>query len=582
MTLPVNEIVCGDCLNALKTFPAESINCCISSPPYWALRDYGVAGQLGLEPTIEEYIDRLCDIYDEVKRVLRKDGTCFVNLGDTYHNATKWTYQNGAQTISGGNPIDLATGRKQNQGIPEKCLCLIPQRFAIEMVNRGWILRNVIIWHKPNPMPSSANDRFTVDFEYVYFFVKNKKYFFEPQYEVQSENTHAKGSQLEPPYESAGVGHKDWHKNTPNQWLPLGRNKRTVWIIPTQPFTEWTQTCHLSHVVQDGPCDGRMHIVSPSCPVHGGFFDLFAMLSYGEHATDELTHILHTEFGLSQVRLNDFVPTLKPHVYYFGQHNWDYLLNKYFPSAKDYNNKNHKKAHALLTNPSCKPSAERLSRIVHTLTVRGLSEQSRDIFENNTWPDDLGGHLLEQMIFRTVDKPSFQKLLKNNSCSCGLYHIKHQETSHFATYPEKLIEPMILSGCPEFVCSKCGKPRKKIYKTEYITPKTRPSCSNIDRNRYTNSMDTMVGYRPNKILSKENTYTGFTDCGCGADFKPGIVFDPFMGSGTTAVVAAKNRRDWSGTEINPEYIKMANIRISAIETAVPVKERRNGQTGLFE
>ncbi|KKL14376.1 hypothetical protein LCGC14_2516260, partial [marine sediment metagenome] len=84
MTLPVNEIICGSALEVLKTLPADSINCCISSPPYWALRDYGVEGQLGLEPTFEEYIDKLCTIYDEVKRVLRKDGTCFVNLGDTY------------------------------------------------------------------------------------------------------------------------------------------------------------------------------------------------------------------------------------------------------------------------------------------------------------------------------------------------------------------------------------------------------------------------------------------------------------------------------------------------------------------
>ncbi len=242
MDLPVNKIICGDAKTELAKLPAESINCCISSPPYWALRDYGVDGQLGLEPTFEEYIDKLCSIYDEVKRVLRKDGTCFVNLGDTYAGSGRgW----------GGKQAYLKPSFRRDKepiprsdfqvpGVSAKSLCLIPQRFAIEMVNRGWILRNTIIWKKPNPMPSSAKDRFTVDFEDVYFFTKNKRYWFEPQYE---------------PYECANPesvsyrksGKSDSRKDRPNGIMPafgdngfwkpdnpLGRNKRCVWTIPTQ------------------------------------------------------------------------------------------------------------------------------------------------------------------------------------------------------------------------------------------------------------------------------------------------------------------------------------------------------------
>ena len=123
--LPINQIICGDCLEVLKTLPDESVSCCISSPPYWSLRDYGVDGQLGLEKTFEEYIDKLCTIYDEVKRVLRKDGTCWVNLGDTYGTHTgKRTGQFGTDIDSDINSI--FTKNRQPQTVPEKSLCLIP------------------------------------------------------------------------------------------------------------------------------------------------------------------------------------------------------------------------------------------------------------------------------------------------------------------------------------------------------------------------------------------------------------------------------------------------------------------------
>jgi len=241
----VNRIICGDAKTELKKLPDGSINCCVSSPPYWALRDYGVVGQLGLEPTFEEYIDKLCTIYDEVKRVLRPDGTCFVNLGDTYGGLKVGNTE--TRKYKG-----IVTDSFTKSGGVDKSLCLIPQRFAIEMVNRGWILRNVIIWHKPNPMPSSAKDRFTVDFEYVYFFVKNKKYWFEPQYEPYLTESNAERPRMgqgnrtkyysKRGYGGGGtsfIGHSGNYKTDGTTILnPLGRNKRTVWTIPTQAFPE--------------------------------------------------------------------------------------------------------------------------------------------------------------------------------------------------------------------------------------------------------------------------------------------------------------------------------------------------------
>ena len=235
--LEINKIYNCDCLEGLKEIDDESINCCITSPPYWALRDYGVDGQLGLEPTFEEYIDKLCNIFDEVKRVLRKDGTCWVVIGDTYggtgtgqeksmESKNKQTSGQYEDAIEARNTKNIAT-----KGIYDKCLLMIPFRFAIEMVNRGWILRNTIIWYKPNCMPASVKDRFTVDFEYIFFFVKNKKYWFEQQFEPQQ--NWGLRDRTEGKYKKAGLAN-----GLTGEINIEGRNKRSVWQVTTKPFKE--------------------------------------------------------------------------------------------------------------------------------------------------------------------------------------------------------------------------------------------------------------------------------------------------------------------------------------------------------
>ncbi len=230
-----NKILEGDALQELKKLPSESINCVMTSPPYWALRDYQVRGQLGLEPTFDEYIKHLCDIFDEVQRVLRKDGTCFVNLGDTYS-----TVSGNMRSKEFNHPKYQKAKKVMNFTQPktellDKTLIMIPFRFAIEMVNRGWILRNTIIWHKANCMPSSAKDRFTVDFEYLFFFTKSKKYWFETQREPTITRDKL-------------VRDRDTTKlnNTPGRTRMAGlrtndyetKNKRTVWNINPKPFPE--------------------------------------------------------------------------------------------------------------------------------------------------------------------------------------------------------------------------------------------------------------------------------------------------------------------------------------------------------
>ena len=235
--MKTNIILHGDCLRKLRELPEESIDMCMTSPPYWALRDYGVKGQLGLESDFDTYVKKLCDVFEEVKRVLKKQGTCWVNLGDTYYTKSGNGFLN--DQINPNSRIEQTGINRANKlrgkGLLEsKNLTLVPLRFAIEMQKRGWIIRNVIIWHKPNVMPSSVKDRFTVDFEYVFFFSKNKKYYFETQREPHKtlsikRTKHSWNGHREPNSAYSGM-------NIKNMCHPKGRNKRTVWKITTKPF----------------------------------------------------------------------------------------------------------------------------------------------------------------------------------------------------------------------------------------------------------------------------------------------------------------------------------------------------------
>ena len=462
MILEVNKLYNLDCREGMAKMDAESVDCCISSPPYWSLRDYGIEGSiwggdagcehdfeeknvafnkrndkqeiektlirakekgydvggwgaskrgaealdrsaipnssfcvkcnawkgsLGLEPNFELFITHLCDVYDEVKRVLKKTGTCWVNLGDTYSSSStksNWDTFADYRTDGGAGKRDIGGNipkKRDMGGIPSKCLMMLPQRFAIEMINRGWILRNVIIWHKPNCMPSSARDRFTVDFEQVYLFVKAKKYWFDQDAVrvPQTGNAHPKGKKLNPPKEAFKEGIPGWSKSTPNVIVPGGKNRRTVWTIPT-------------------------------------------------HANPE---------------------------------------------------------------------------------------------------------------------------------------------AHFATFPPKLVIPMIKAGCPRAVCSVCGTARERIVEREkdynFIRSDTgKPRNKKlVDCNTKNDSLKdkSKGGFYFKEYYHIKNKTLGWSDCGCNEGWDKGLVLDPFSGSGTTLYQANLLKRDFIGFEMSKEYCKIADKKL---------------------
>lgn len=244
----------GDALALLRRMPSESVQCVVTSPPYFGLRDYGVKGQLGLEsrpdclgwatgePCGECYICHMVAIFREVKRTLRDDGVCFLNIGDTYSQAGHWGGSKGydnKQSTNAGSIRRTARNAKEI-GAKDKDLLLIPFRLALALQADGYYVRSDIIWHKRAPMPESVKDRPTKAHEYILMLTKSTQYFYDQEAvrEGVTGGTHSRGTKMRPPKEALaadmGHGHKDWCIKTPD---PVSaRNLRSVWSLSPDPF----------------------------------------------------------------------------------------------------------------------------------------------------------------------------------------------------------------------------------------------------------------------------------------------------------------------------------------------------------
>lgn len=514
-----------DVMKALKNIDSESVNCLMTSPPYWALRDYGSSvestwdgdnncehewgteiitsskcadatisgtieyhkksfsssssfcskcgawkGQIGLEPTFDLYIKHLCDIFDEVKRVLRKDGTCWVNLGDTYGTKSGSGFANDnlnpltKEQIAEGTGIYKANELRGTSPGMHKNLCNIPARFSIEMQNRGWILRNVIIWHKPNCMPSSVKDRFTVDFEYLYFFVKSKKYWFETQYEPHKldsikracrarESKKLDSGQYSTSYKQENSGYENMMGRLVNGEIrgvgANGRNKRTVWTITTKPFKE----AHFA-TYPEALCETPIRAGCPEFVCNKCGKPREKIIKYGNLKED----------GHGKLIKKD-----EP---YSVQHREGEIL------------------------------------------VRDLPEQ-KEILE----------YLRKA---KNISLTEISKIMNLPPTTCS-HWFSDLDSTHGFSYPTK--EQWVKL--------------KEILKFD---------------NTFDDEM-TKEYYKPAGVMDNKYKETGLTDCGCNAGFNSGVVLDIFAGSGTTLKVARDLNRNSIGIELNPEYCKIIEKRL---------------------
>jgi DNA modification methylase len=288
----------GDCRDVLPTLEPDSFDCVVTSPPYFGLRDYGVAGQIGLEPTLDAYVEQLCSVFDALWRVLKPSGTAWLNLGDSY--ASPPTGNLGNKITLGGGQANQAAGlsrpdKIRSSGLKPKDLCGVPWRVAFALQSEGWWLRSAIVWAKPNPMPESVTDRPTSSYEMVFLLTKSERYFYdadaiaEPLREssiarLGQDVDHQEGS------DRANGGRKTNGKMkavcfggtkgqgsfgsaarraSGNEWVAgKSRNARNVWTIATQPFSG----AHFATM----PPDLAERCIKAGCPIGGHVLDPFA------------------------------------------------------------------------------------------------------------------------------------------------------------------------------------------------------------------------------------------------------------------------------------------------------------------
>ncbi|MCI9234739.1 MAG: site-specific DNA-methyltransferase [Anaerotruncus sp.] len=248
----METILCGDALEQLRTLEPDSVHTCVTSPPYYNLRDYGMAGQIGAEATPEEYIENLVKVFREVQRVLRPNGTLWINIGDSY--ATR----SGAQPPTNTRNIHGHTAKQLPAGYKYKDLMGIPWMLAFALRTDGWHLRQDIIWAKPNCMPESVRDRCTKSHEYIFLLSKSDRYYFD-------------AAAISEPIAEINVtrylksfGGKGYRNEVPN----LRRNKRDVWIIGTGGFKGAHFAVFPEKLVE--PC------ILAGCPEGGLVLDPFA------------------------------------------------------------------------------------------------------------------------------------------------------------------------------------------------------------------------------------------------------------------------------------------------------------------
>ena len=268
--METDRILCGDALEMLRTLPDNSVHCCVTSPPYYALRDYGVDGQIGREDTPAQYVARLTDVFSEVRRVLRPSGTLWLNIADTYAGKGNQGDSVDPKYPNGRTGQTVAINRRV-EGCKAKDMIGIPWMLAFALRDSGWYLRSDIIWMKANPMPESCKDRPSRCYEHVFLLTKSRSYYYdaaaiaEPVAESTPMRMRRKFGKNKYSAGIPGQAHQHLNDYRPNGYAeedkPLLRNKRDVWQINSVPYKgahfaayppKLVETCLLAGCPQDG------------------------------------------------------------------------------------------------------------------------------------------------------------------------------------------------------------------------------------------------------------------------------------------------------------------------------------------
>jgi DNA modification methylase len=246
------NIIQGDCIEVMRTLDAGSVQTCVTSPPYWGLRDYGVDGQIGLESTPDAYIARMVEVFREVRRVLRDDGTLWLNLGDSYNAGTSSKRKKPKTNVDvgGWNDAEIDGGARINDPtVKTKDLCMMPWRVALALQADGWYIRSVIVWAKKSPMPESVTDRPTSSWEPIFLMAKSERYFYDAEavkepWTSGRNDMRSKGVRTGLAYLGGAFNNSIKDGNEGDGMRADGgpslggRNQRNVWHLGPEPYAE--------------------------------------------------------------------------------------------------------------------------------------------------------------------------------------------------------------------------------------------------------------------------------------------------------------------------------------------------------
>lgn len=571
--------------------PDESVHMAVTSPPYWALRDYqlepltwgdGWRGSLGLEPTPQLYIAHLVEIFEQVRRVLRRDGTLWCNIGDSYAGSGQPGYQRSADSkLQGrahrerrrlckqldklGERLGTGGGKKHSSqlsgraptplGLKPKDLVGVPWMLAFALRDAGWYLRSDIIWSKPNPMPESVTDRPTKAHEYLFLLSKSERYYYDQDAIREPAIHEGRVVKAYPPDAKNldGVSEVNDRRTASgfanHDTLVNGRNKRSVWEIATQAFSgAQLQSDHQGHEGQDAVVGGKERITSPDCPTHGGQPGQPSKGDGDGHAAEcRQTRTERSATSRAAGHVGDF-GSIQMHREPLSEgDNSGLPLFEYGYSASAHNIESHKTGPAPETSPSYMPFGGTGSHIDGT-PGPPASDASHHGRPGSTSSEGCGEDATEIEVGETE-----WNRLRRCTCSYSNYTTK---TDHFAVYPEKLVEPCILAGTSERgCCPGCGAPWQRI----------------VDYHRDGKdwrSGDMLVKGRGAEVRQPDiprNTIGWEPTCKCGhEDTVPGTVLDCFAGTSTTGVVAQKLGRRGIMIEASLDYLALSKKRLATV------------------
>ena len=552
------RLIQGDVRDRLAELPDGSVQTCVTSPPYYGLRDYGVPGQIGLEPTLAEYVASLVQVFREVRRVLRDDGTLWLNIGDSYSGAGT----TGGATEKQATNIGSFTGVAIKRDLKPKDLMMVPARVALALQDDGWYLRSDIIWHKPNPMPESVTDRPTSSHEHIFLLTKRKTYY----YDADAIRSEGEPYRVKAPdgWDTGEGAHGSFHRNgretgAVTDEIRTGANARNVWTIATAPFTGWTKTDRQKSVALDAVDDDTMRTPSEDCPVHAWPGRSDPIRVGDERAADVSNRNPGSGDRRALVPPVGSAPTDPHHVETTPGGNSDSLDLACSDAAIPHSNGTSRTGRAPATSSTYTPSARTPGHIDDTSGSPELYEPHPGTTENSISSGGSAENPLQETIDRIADTSSEHQFFE--ACTCSYHKTVTESITHFATFPPELPRRCILAGTSEKgACPACGAPWVRC--VERTPMGFRPSERHIDREHAAhNGVGTNL-YGTMTSPPKSETTGWQPSCTCNAgDPVPCVVLDPFAGAGTTLLVADRLGRDAIGIELNPQYAELARNRV---------------------